>query len=208
MLARRFGSIPARRRSRRCSSARTETAWATWPKSGYGAASGGTGPCAALSLTRRRPGTSAPATKIASSPAGGRRAGPASASRRFWTARSAATAARCGGNCHKPRSPRHRCRFASGQAPSTKSQAVTTLGKTRVSETCLSSTRDLLTETYFQTVNPRSDRLCRPCHHTRMGIRTYSAGLASFSRISVGAAASARCSSTRSLSIWPNMSSR
>ena len=41
---------------------------------------------------------------------------------------------------------------------------------------------------------------------TRIGISTYSAGLLSFWRISVGAPASARCSSTVSPSIWLRMS--
>ena len=43
---------------------------------------------------------------------------------------------------------------------------------------------------------------------TRIGISTYSAFASSFSRISVGADASARCTSTRSLPTWPKMSSR
>jgi len=45
-------------------------------------------------------------------------------------------------------------------------------------------------------------------NQTRIGISTYSAGALSFSRISVGAAASFRCTSTTSPSIWPRMSRR
>lgn len=48
----------------------------------------------------------------------------------------------------------------------------------------------------------------RVVDHTRIGMSTYSAGDLSFSRIRVGALASARCTSTVSPSIWPRMSSR
>ena len=44
--------------------------------------------------------------------------------------------------------------------------------------------------------------------YTRMGIKTYNAGAFSSLRISVGAPASAKWTSTLSLSIWPRMSLR
>jgi len=63
----------------------------------------------------------------------------------------------------------------------------------------------------FRNLSPALRRITarkQAPRYTRIGISTYSAGAFSLSRISVGAAASARWTSTLSPSIWPRMSIR